>query len=59
MKRILRALASIIALGTIGLMGYNCYDIIARSAYDSSGILNLALSGLIVSATLMRLGEGE
>ena len=59
MKKTLRLLANITALGTVALMTYNCYDIISRSAYDSAGLLNLALSGLVVSAILMNFSEGE
>ena len=57
MKKIYELLASITALVTVILMLYNCYDVISRSAYDSVGMLSLALSGLIMSAGFKHLSE--
>ncbi len=59
MKKIFKALANLTALLAVSLMTYNSYDIISRSVYDTSGLLNLALSGLVVSAIFMNLSQGE
>ena len=59
MKKIFKALANLTALLAVSLMTYNCYDIISRGIYDTSGLLNLALSGLVVSAIFMNLSQGE
>ena len=59
MKKIYELLASVTAFATVPLMMYNCYDVISRSAYDSIGLLSLALSGLITSAVFKHLSERD
>jgi len=59
MKKIYEVLASITAFGTVTLMAYNCYDTVSRGIYAPLDLLNLALSGLILSAVFKHLSERD
>jgi len=59
MKKTFEVLASITAFGTVILMMYNCYDTVSRSVYEPIDLLNLALSGLILSAVFKHLSERD
>ena len=59
MKKVYEVLASLTAFATVILMLYNCYDTVLRGVYEPIDFLNLALSGLIMSAVFKHLSERD